>query len=680
MDRSGDTHNSFSGQAHFVVQGRDFYGNITYAPTITSGVADEAARALALAVHAQWRDEAGLRGLMEPAPIEVAWQAVWGEVADHPRNVGGGVSGHTGELGEFARAFRALPRGRLVVLGGAGAGKTSLAILLVLELLQTAGPDDPVPVLLPISSWDPRREHLRNWLARRITQEYPGIGVGDAARLVAQRKVLPVLDGLDEYDAARAADAIGALSRALRGGDPVILTSREREYGEAVRKAGRSVGSTAVIRPEPLTVEVVLEHLRRSVPPGAAARWEPLLGHLAAHPTGVPASALDIPLMVSLLRSAYDRPGSDPSELLDTARFGTVTSVENHLLDAVIPAAFEDGPGYTDPQRRPVRRWPAPKAERWLTVLAATMSTLHTYDLAWWQLPREHTTMQRSMGNGLIAALWWSLAASIVGVALGGRPRDTITLAVLGAVGLFILMTLSTRPFLPKGDPRRWSSEGATERELEDDKPWVSVLFAFGGGVAAWAIGIGITLLLGGHVVAAGINGIAATPPGESVSMKVHYNFEFLAGTLFPMLGTMFLLWFPLNHRELAAVPDLSTGRPTTALLAQARRGAVLTGLGVAAVFAVPLVGAAVSFSRHPFTIGMTVLTATTLGLVAYSHTAYAAFRRTARQLARSGGLPWRLTAFLQDAHRLGILRQAGTVYQFRHARLRDRLAERSAT
>jgi hypothetical protein len=138
-------------------------------------------------------------------------------------------------------------------------------------------------------------------------------------------------------------------------------------------------------------------------------------------------------------------------------------------------------------------------------------------------------------------------------------------------------------------------------------------------------------------------------------------------------------MWFPLNHHDLAAVPDLSTGRPTKALLHHGRRAAVLTGLGVAAVFAVPFVGAALCFSPTPLNISDATLTAAALGLVAYSRTSYGGFRRTARQLARTGGLPWRLTAFLEDAHRLGVLRQAGTVYQFRHARLRDRLVERAA-
>jgi hypothetical protein len=43
--------------------------------------------------------------------------------------------------------------------------------------------------------------------------------------------------------------------------------------------------------------------------------------------------------------------------------------------------------------------------------------------------------------------------------------------------------------------------------------------------------------------------------------------------------------------------------------------------------------------------------------------------------LALRGHLPWRLMRFLDDAHRRGVLRQTGAVYQFRHARLQDQLA-----
>ena len=42
--------------------------------------------------------------------------------------------------------------------------------------------------------------------------------------------------------------------------------------------------------------------------------------------------------------------------------------------------------------------------------------------------------------------------------------------------------------------------------------------------------------------------------------------------------------------------------------------------------------------------------------------------------------MPLRIIRFLEDAHRRGILRTVGTLYQFRHARLQDRLAESPQT
>jgi hypothetical protein len=43
--------------------------------------------------------------------------------------------------------------------------------------------------------------------------------------------------------------------------------------------------------------------------------------------------------------------------------------------------------------------------------------------------------------------------------------------------------------------------------------------------------------------------------------------------------------------------------------------------------------------------------------------------------LALRRKLPWRLAAFLAEAHRIGVLRRHGATYQFRHASLQDRLA-----
>ncbi|MER8002678.1 hypothetical protein [Streptomyces sp. NPDC095613] len=44
--------------------------------------------------------------------------------------------------------------------------------------------------------------------------------------------------------------------------------------------------------------------------------------------------------------------------------------------------------------------------------------------------------------------------------------------------------------------------------------------------------------------------------------------------------------------------------------------------------------------------------------------------------LPLTGRLPWAVVTFLDDAYQRGVLRQAGAVYQFRHARLRSHLAQ----
>jgi len=53
---------------------------------------------------------------------------------------------------------------------------------------------------------------------------------------------------------------------------------------------------------------------------------------------------------------------------------------------------------------------------------------------------------------------------------------------------------------------------------------------------------------------------------------------------------------------------------------------------------------------------------------------AWGRFTLARAPLALTGRTPWTLMKFLEDAHLRGVLRQAGGVYQFRHARLQDRL------
>jgi hypothetical protein len=59
--------------------------------------------------------------------------------------------------------------------------------------------------------------------------------------------------------------------------------------------------------------------------------------------------------------------------------------------------------------------------------------------------------------------------------------------------------------------------------------------------------------------------------------------------------------------------------------------------------------------------------------------TAWPSYMFTRGWLALHRQLPGPLMSFLADAHKQGVLRQAGAVYQFRHIELQHRLAARPA-
>jgi hypothetical protein len=72
--------------------------------------------------------------------------------------------------------------------------------------------------------------------------------------------------------------------------------------------------------------------------------------------------------------------------------------------------------------------------------------------------------------------------------------------------------------------------------------------------------------------------------------------------------------------------------------------------------------------------LGLVNAVAGGLGL-AFSQASWGSYTLARCWLAASGQLPWRLLAFLEDAHERGVLRQVGAEYQFRHEHLREFLA-----
>ena len=153
-------------------------------PSDTSNLEDVADQ-FATVVREQWEEEVLARRLNDPYPLPVRWLAAdpsvvdtWARdrVARHKRGLSrlrmpglGGPDDLAGQGSDLASALERVPTGRLVVLGELGSAKTMWAVRLILDLLEHRARGGPVPVLVSVASWDPKKQGLRDWLKEKLS-------------------------------------------------------------------------------------------------------------------------------------------------------------------------------------------------------------------------------------------------------------------------------------------------------------------------------------------------------------------------------------------------------------------------------------------------------------------------------------------------------------------------------
>jgi hypothetical protein len=618
---------------------------------------------LAARLRSQWADEAEARGLNDPYPLPMAWTAAdpplagdldtlrtlatsgFGWSASPRESWAGGPEDLAGGGRKLPDILAAVPAGRLVVLGEPGTGKTMLMVGLVLDLLHPdrRGSGGPVPVLAPLASWDPESKGLHDWLGATLITGYPDLAAtpppgssGDNRfeALLAAGLILPVMDGLDEIPDAARPRAIDRINKELKPGEPVVVTCRTEQYQAAVSPPGGQGTAlrAAVVQLSPLPFAEVARYLRKDAGHAGEDRWDFLDGLDAESPVR---QALTTPLMAGLARAIYnprpDERASDlrhPSELCD---FADRAAVEAQLFDAFIPARYRLPAG---------SRWTAGQAETWLVFLARHLELIGGPDLAWWQLRK---TMPRSVFrvvSGVVGGVVGVLVFGLLGGVVGG---------VAGVLVLGLLGGLGAGPRLGLVGGLVFDSAKAPARSMR-----ISVK-SLRAGLRAGLLGglvLGLGLGLGGGVVwglAGGIIGVLV--------LGVVSGFLGEPGTLARVTNPAAVL---ARDRRVALLLISMTG------LMFGLVGGVAAGLGFGLVFG--LVGGVAAGLLGGLLIGF---------YVSGTQTAWPSYMLTRAWLAWRHQLPWPLMSFLADAHRRGVLRQAGAVYQFRHINLQRRLATR---
>jgi DNA-binding SARP family transcriptional activator/MFS family permease len=659
---------------------------------------DRAVGELASAISRQWTVEVEMRSLNRPEPVPVRWSGTGRQVAAVASAVlGDGPDGARpdrltlcGGLGDVVAQFRQIPARQLVVLGEPGAGKSVMAILFTLGLLADPVPGEPIPVLLPLASWNPHREHLHRWLARRLVEEYPALanrsayGPDAATRLVLEGRIIPVLDGLDETPPALHAAAIDALDRAVAGGRPLVVTCRSTDYEFAVNQAGSMLASAAVVEIEPVVVEDAIAFLtaRRRL---GETRWQPLVDHLRQNPDGPPAQALRTPLMVDLARTAYAHPGSNPADLCDPTRFPDRGAIEGHLLDAYLPAVYRQAPAPPAQHRSPAsgRSYDPRQAERWLMFLAQHVHRLPARNLAWWRLDRAVPRLVSSLYLGLPPAVLFALSGWLAGGALVGTIYG-LSFVLAGCLA----HALGRRPGPMHVEFRMRGTGGRFLRRFAIGVV-VAVCLGLGWSLSPGVIGllaVVFGLSIGVHVWLGTPVDVRAVSSPASVLRNDRAAAAWFALSLTVSLGLFYAMAFAFSRETrffgvLDGRFDLAlvlAGGVAAALLGHFLMrsvGSVIYGLAGAAIGG--LVFRSAPDLGTAFVVGLVF--GLGVGLTVCLARAWGAFVVTRAWLAARGSTPLRLMRFLDDAHRRGVLRQVGAVYQFRHARLEERLAARAS-
>ncbi|MGW6528501.1 NACHT domain-containing protein [Streptomyces venezuelae] len=580
------------------------------------------------------------------------------------RNAAGAAE--EGRLSEVASYYQRLRPGRLVITGGPGAGKTVLAVELILALLENRKPEDPVPVRLSLTSWttlpaSPRgvgrvaanrdpgvaAHAVRAWICRHLVDTYAGISPTTAAALMDAGLILPVLDGLDEMAAedtpgygSPARQALSVLNAFQQGRSkaPMVLTCRSEQY-EALAAVQVWAQDAARIEITQVSHAQVRQFVHERVE--STARWECLLDALDRAPSSALVRALSTPWRLTMAVTTYEQRDAatgeylrEPEDLL-TPVLGTDHAVRDHLLGLFLQDAITR-------RRAPRGGTYAPGQVRaWLGVLATYL--------------RSNTLTGRTVagrplsGTDLVPHELWPLIgtrrprmveAALVAVTLSGVCTLGMWVSDWGfaSAPVFVVLILPVFIALLRGNGHHWIQAwperpriGPRQLRAPQAQRRTAVLLTF-----VPLVGLGYPLLV-------------TVQPG----MALGISFCLLFG---------FLVW-------LVARPG---GSVDTLDIMDSPRTAVRAELIAALLFGLP-VGVLYGAMVRPV---FGLLAGAAIGLLCGlggTGTRYIALLVCTRRGRHA--LPWRLRRFLHWATEAGLLRVAGTAYQFRHRELQDWLA-----
>jgi WD40 repeat protein len=221
--------------------------------------------------------------------------------------------------------------GTLLILGAPGSGKTFALLELARDLLnraeQNAG--QPIPTIFNLSSWQDPNQSLADWMAEELSTKYQ-IPRKIGRRWIAENKILPLLDGLDEVrlnSQTLCVQAINAFreDHRLTG---VAVCSRTEAYERLKNEHNVRLRLEGAILLQPLSPRQIDDYLQAAGPQLAAVRDALQYDHTLQ-------TLAETPLMLNVMSLAYQ---GKSVETLHS--FGTVEERRQHLFAEYVERMF----------------------------------------------------------------------------------------------------------------------------------------------------------------------------------------------------------------------------------------------------------------------------------------------------------------------------------------------------
>jgi len=356
--------------------------------------------------------------------------------------------------GTMTQTFRDA-RGRLLLIGAPGAGKTTLMLQLVLDLLDSE--PDALPVLLNLATWSSEYITLEAWLKKILPAEL-GVSEKYSQEIMQQGRLILLFDGFDEIREDARADCLEAIGRYGEDANrQFIISSRIGEY-KAVAKDAPVHWQIEV---GPLSIKQLETELNRLWEQENQPEARALLQ--AIQKDTLLRQSAEIPFYFNTLQILFSG-GKTLADLHFTA--DTLEGRQAETLERFI--------GYE--LKAPAQKeYPPEKIKLWLSFLASRMSErnmvvfeLRDLQYDWWKWSKWQLIqagLVRLLVSGLIFGLISMLACGLVSMLIS-KFVGKLILGIFGALIIAIIIReidgvangyASSRPIIKTKDTISWS-------------------------------------------------------------------------------------------------------------------------------------------------------------------------------------------------------------------------------